>query len=118
MNARENMLSDIIICAVEGGTGYWATADRYRHDANTYTPDAVPASVLLEEMEGDARIELNVVAVENAMFRIAHDFAFEVNKAIRKAVIYALITNDAAEIDSDDADVIAQAACFGKIVYG
>jgi hypothetical protein len=37
VEARQQFLADIIITAVEGGTGYWATAFGYRHETPTLT---------------------------------------------------------------------------------
>lgn len=115
MNERENMLSDVITGAIEGGTGYWAYTTEYSY----WHGGDLPTTATLEEMEEPNRkVELNIVAVENAMFRIAHDPAFEVNSETRKQIVYAMATNDAGDIDSDIADVIAQCAAFGEIVYG
>jgi hypothetical protein len=119
MTDREQMLSDVITCAVEGGTGYWAQVERYKWQ------DVPTAYAVLRESPGDEAerqtelpIVLTTATVENAMFRIAHDPAFAVNSEIRKCVVYALATNDAGDIDADGADVIAQCIAFGDIVYG
>lgn len=44
---------------------------------------------------------LDIVAVENAMFRLAHDPEVSVNSEIRKQVVYAMATNDAGDCDAD-----------------
>lgn len=116
MDARTNLFSDIIIGAVEGGTGYWAEAQGYRWSGE----DEYPATVELVDIteQGGKRVRLDVVTVANAMFRVANDPLFNVNPTIRGHVVYALATNDAGDCDAEVCDVIAQAAAFGEIVYG
>lgn len=116
MNARQQMLSDVVIAAVEGGTGYWAQVSNYRWAED----DSFPASAELTDIteQGGQHFRLDAVSVCNAMYRIANDYEFSVRGEIRKLVWYALATNDASNIDADVADVLAQAVAFGKIVYG
>lgn len=112
------MLSDIVIGAVEGGTGYWAVAANYRWSGKNEYP---ASATLVEGFDGRVRtvpLHLDIVAVENAMFRIAHDHKLSVSGVIREHVIRALATNDAGDCDSDVADIVAQVAAFGEIVYG
>lgn len=120
MTDREQMLSDVITAAVEGGTGYWAEVEVYKWEI-------VPTGsyAVLRESPGDEAervthlpIVLTTATVENAMFRIAYDVRFSVRLDIREIVAATLVSNDASDIDSDIADVITQCVAFGEIVYG
>jgi hypothetical protein len=137
---REEFLSDIIICAIEGGTGYWAQVIRYKH---TDLPPAEIHAVIFEEDDEGAALEFSntylakhgkrpsaadVVAAGKA-YRIdieviARGIAkvkekdFGVNGSILSAILTSDRDNDAGDIDADAADVIVQAALFGKLVYG
>ena len=83
MNDHQQMLSDLIIGAVEGGTGYWAEVSAYKWSDN----DLWPASAVLHEMDGDKVLLLDVVNVENAMYRIAYDAQLSVRSNIRSEVL-------------------------------
>lgn len=129
---RERFLADIVTCAVEGGTGYWAQVSQYQYvrDDGTlcvYTGEAVSpakASATLHEMEDDGSgyksegltLDLNAVAL--GIRRVILADGLGVNAELRRSICEADDDNDAGQIDADAADVIAQAALLGSIVYG
>jgi hypothetical protein len=114
VNAREQMFSDVIITAVEGGTGYWAVASGYHFDGE----DRHPASVTLTEQGAHVGYPVTVHGIAAAMYRIAHDRTVKVREDIRQDVGAALWSPDAADLDADDADAIVQVLIFGELVYG
>lgn len=116
--AREQFLADVIVCAVEGGTGYWAQVSAYRHSDGPAATFAV-----LHEMSEDgddyseqgARLDLDAVA--RGIGRLQRG-EVKVNGELLGSILAANATNDACEIDADGADVIAQAALLGDVIYG
>lgn len=110
---RATFLADIIIAAVEGGTGYWASVSAYKW---TDGPEVTTATLHPEDEPGAA----HVVTLDV----IAHGFAaIRENDRICSAGLRALIvaadrSNDAGDVDADAADAIVQAALFGELVYG
>jgi hypothetical protein len=107
---REQFLADVIVCAVEGGTGYWAQVPVYRCDVAAET-----RATLLDVVE-PASIELTLDKVEAGLEKV-RERGFAVSPRILEAVIEAERELDAGVIDADAADVIVQAAAFGEIRY-
>lgn len=108
---RENFLKDVLITAVEGGTGYWA-------QVSCYFPDA--GRVALHEFDDDGITETHKVTVgtiETGIKRIIADREL-VNRVIREDVIIDSVENEMVRGDSDTADCIVQVGLFGKVVYG
>lgn len=119
MTEQEKMLNDVIVTAVEGGTGYWAAALKYDpgYGESALSYDT-PASVFLCEEDGDVVALLNPQTVKLAMLAIRDRQEINVADRFRSECAVALATNDAGECDSDTADVIAQVVAFGEVVYG
>lgn len=121
---REQFLADIIVGAVEGGTGYWALVSEYKHD----TPENTRATLHEEDADGGLTgrgdnhyssfpLMLTPSQVALALERIRQG-GIEINEALRLNIMAAEDENNAGRIDAEDADVIAQIALFGEIVYG
>lgn len=108
---RENFLKDVLIGAVEGGTGYWAQVSKYNPDNGTVT---------LHEFDDDGISESHDVTlgtIERGVQRIVTDREL-VNRAIREDVIVDSVENYMERGDAETADCIVQVGLFGKLVYG
>lgn len=109
---REQYLKDVLITAVEGGTGYWAQVSKYDPDRGT---------VILWENESDEAEpvphQVNLGVIERGIRLI---FAGQTNIAryIREDVIVNSVDNDYSRGDAETADCIVQVGLFGKLVYG
>lgn len=125
MDPRTQMFSDVIITAVEGGTGYWAVADKYRWSDD----DSYPATVTLIEQDSAGGFDslnrepigaypVTVHGIAAAMYRIAFDPTIGVSNSIQRSVTVALVHTDYADLDADAADAIVQVLIFGDLVYG
>lgn len=128
--ARIEMLTDILVAAVEGGTGYWAQVSDYNYSND----DPTRRGATLHELDDDAPtgyspkgIRLTLETIENAMVAIAASQSVEdigmprhawPGASIRKLVAGALATNDAGDADAEIADCITQVALLGKVIYG
>ena len=116
---REQFLADILITAVEGGTGYWAAVSGYDWS------DEEPATtrVTLHEVNDDetaydgAQHQVTIDVIATGVHR-ALDRETRVNQTIRESIAMGHIENDGGYIDSDAADVIVQLAVLGEITYG
>jgi hypothetical protein len=132
VEARQQFLADIIITAVEGGTGYWATAFEYRHETATLTRVVLVPNETYEEafeiaFAGGPEVdktwlkqhgyEVETWQVEAAIERII-DRRADVGLNLRARLQFASSNNDAGDIDAGDADSIVQIVCFGEVVYG
>ena len=127
---REQFLADIITTAVEGGTGYWASVSQYRWDG---LPARDVFAVLHEEGDDFSDelappLRLDINAVAKGIGKITRgevevgEFGSEYNRPLgdyaRKLIAEASRENDAGNIDSDMADIIAQVALLGIVRYG
>lgn len=116
--ARKEFLADIIVAAVEGGTGYWAQVSAYKHSGSVDEVHAV-----LHETKDDESgykekgMRLDAGAVERGIDLISRG-KIDVSAPTHDAICGASMRGDAGSIDSDLADIIAQAALLGEIVYG
>jgi hypothetical protein len=114
---RQQLLADILIGAVEGGTGYWATVSDYQHSG-----PAADTSATLHEIESgddehpDGR-EVTTETIEAGIQAILDPY-FRVLTHLRAAITHAHNECDAGGLDAEAADVIVQAGLFGEIVYG
>ena len=106
------ILSDILITAVEGGTGYWAQCSDYEwSDEHPET-----TQVRLHEVEADhAEFTLGHLvttdSIAEGLSRMAADKKYP---HFAKMVTQALVEED---YDAEVADVAVQYAIFGKLVY-
>lgn len=113
---RREFLADVVTTAVEGGTGYWAQVSEYRWVDE-------PARAVLHELDDDEsgyRAEgllLDQDAVAKGIGRIARG-EVELGATLKELILRASRENDAADIDAEAADVIAQVALLGEIRYG
>jgi hypothetical protein len=132
VETRQQFLADIIITAVEGGTGYWATAYGYKHETPSGTRVVLVANDDYEEAAEAAFAggpapdaawlrqhghEVETWQVQDAIERII-DRRAKVGLDLRARLQFASSNNDAGDIDAGDADTIVQIVCFGEVVYG
>ena len=97
--ARTQFLTDIYVCALEGGIGYWSTCIEYRWST---TQRAV-----IEDLE-DAVHEITLDTISHGINAVA-DGSVAVSDYLRNLIRAANRSNDAGDVDAIAADVIAQA---------
>ena len=120
-NAAEyfQLFTDVLISAVEGGVGYWASCSDYDYS----NPDPERRGVVLHELEeGDGAEALHVTlhTIGLGMGRIIRKDCL-LRSDIRKTVacVWADPSGDkVGDVDAEVADCIVQAGLFGKVVYG
>lgn len=112
MPNRNEFLSDVLICAVEGGTGYWASISGYRH-----SPAAGARATFHPEDEPGDSHTLTIKEISSAIGRICRG-EVKMRTDLLQTIKSANRENDAGEIDAEGADVIVQTAIYGEIVYG
>lgn len=113
---RQRFLADIIIGAVEGGTGYWAQVSVYKHDC----PPAETTATLheIEPASGDEpgkQVSIETITTGIQAIRCP---GFSIRADLLKTIKEADRADDAGLLDAEAADVIVQAGLFGEIVYG
>jgi hypothetical protein len=133
---RAEFLSDIIVAAVEGGTGYWAQVSQYQ--VASYSPVKADARVIVGTMHPpigtDTRAVLHplkdddsgyeregqVVDIEKVATSVVkfNRGEVKVNLGLARVIWEASSENDAGMIDAEAADVIVQVALFGEVVFG
>lgn len=120
---REQFLADIIITAVEGGTGYWAAVSGYVWCDAEEGERAANTKATLHELDdatgafdGDTH-DLTIETVAAGIGKIKRG-EVGVRADLLEAIKRGDAENDAGDIDADCADVIVQAGLFGEVVYG
>ena len=116
---RNTLLADVIITAVEGGTGYWAAVSGYKWSDEAPETTRATLHELNEDgtdYDGDQHV-LTVDAIATGLGRIRRG-EVAVNSMVRESITLADRENDAGYIDADGADVITQAALLNEIRYG
>jgi hypothetical protein len=111
---REQFLADVIITAVEGGTGYWATAADYHWSDDEPTTTRVK---LTPEDDREAEYLVDIDVIAKGISEIKRE-VHSCRSDIRESILAGDRDNDAGVIDADGADVIVQIALFGEVVYG
>lgn len=113
---RLEFLSDIITTAVEGGIGYWADVTKYRWQN---VPSTIADIVEYESSDDNPPKsgQLNVDTIARAIGRIVRG-EIRLRADLIKTIAGANATNDGGDIDAEGADVIAQVAILGDVIYG
>jgi hypothetical protein len=133
---RVTFLNDVICAAVEGGIGYWASTSNYDWgtDKGKFSLDGTPypTTVTVYEEENESNVvgfPLDIDRVASAIQKIIRGEAIVGNgdggqwdrplgEYSVKLIAGASATNDAGDIDADQADIIVQVAVLGSVVYG
>lgn len=134
---RTEFLGDIITTAVEGGTGYWAQVSQYqwterdgsvRRGVGAVVTEGAGAGetrATLHEMNDDGDgykaegLDLTIDKVATAIGKLVRgEVKHYTAGTVFDSIKMANEENDAGEIDADGADVIAQVALLGEVVYG
>lgn len=122
----DTLCADILCNAFEGGQcgiGYWACADDVEHGSEDPLNELYYKSISIfdaecdEPEESEWRHKVDYDAIRRGL-QLVLSPEFKVNDTIRGYVQAGVVNNDAGNIDAEAADVIVQAACFGKLVYG
>lgn len=104
-------LNDLLITAVEGGTGYWGQVRKYNwrfYDADPRNP--VTVEIQEEEDGGERPGEWIKVVGNDPEWKVAAEKA----AMLRKESLYGFLEDH----DAESADLAMQYFCFGKVIYG
>ena len=121
MDNHAEFYSDIITTAVEGGIGYWSQCDEYRwqdrapEDIYAVVRELAPDGSYVPETDPALRIDWQVI--RKGLHMIVNR-EVPVRRDIFEAIQGGYDEWDAAEIDSEAADCIVQAALLGELRYG
>ena len=136
---RIAFLSDVLVTAVEGGIGYWSQCDGYRWDTDRWEYAELGVTLYVPAHEVDAAdyrlpvghglieswgeetpaytVRVTLDAIASGIGIVTRGEA-GVHKDYIGDVFSASLHNDAGDIDAGTADMIVQAAVFGKVIYG
>jgi hypothetical protein len=136
---RIEFLTDILITAVEGGIGYWSLAEGYRVDPVRWPYAERGVTLYIPAHEVDAsdyrlpighglidswneeipaytvRVDLDAIAAGIGLITRGET---GVHKDYIGDIFTASMTNDSGDLDANAADLIVQAAVFGKVIFG
>lgn len=101
---------DILTTAVESGTDYWAYSADVQRDTTTHAVDRVTFV--------DATDEAAFLPVTVRWGQVLPAMQAVLDQYPKTRAAAQIRTNDPGMIDAEGADVIAQVAAFGEIVFG
>ena len=112
-------LFDVFITACEGGVNYWTDIANYhwRNDRDG-SDDLEGFSALLLDWNSGEKHSVDFGVIATGLERIAAGGIAYLNEPSRQAIVNAILTDDAGEIDATLADLVVQAGLFDQIVYG
>lgn len=131
--ARTRFLRDVMITAIEGGTGYWAMADKVQRSGTAEQRKELAfdwhyeSYVLIEGEDGTDECQadgvegkcaghlVNADVIERGMGLLA---ATKLDPEIKRSLLAGIAENDGGEVDALGADVLVQLGVFGTVVYG
>lgn len=120
---RKKFLQDIIVGAIEGGTGYWAEVLQYQYvydgEVKVYIGGRVGngTRAKVQVTDGGEQYVLTEALIDFGLGRIRRG-EVGLNSTLRDAILRGDRENEAGDIDADCADAIVQASLFGELVYG
>lgn len=128
IKGSEQLARDVMVTAVEGGSGYWARFIGVQRVDNEGFPDHLdiisfqvrPDEPAYSDKREDLRDQFQEITAEKilvAMQQIVRDEKL-ISPSFQSDVLLALLHDDASDIDADGADAILQVACFGELVFG
>lgn len=116
---RDRFYADILIGAVEGGTGYWAAVSGYHWSDEKPATTRATLHELNDEgtaFDGPAH-DVTVETVRRGVNAVISGDV-HVNAQLRNTIRDAAEELDGGEIDAEAADVIVQAGALGEVRYG
>ena len=119
---RQQLYTDIVTTAVEGGINYWARVCDYEYSDTFFGDSTNDASATVIEY-GDsetevARYKLTTATVAKAFGIMRKGPVEYLGEAMRKHYLKEYQFPENADFDANDADNIVQIGLFGKVVYG
>lgn len=114
--ATDKMCQAVIIQAVEGGTGYWASVSDYHHEDPAKTTATLYEILPDESGYSEEGMVLDQEAVLRGMDRIISGEA-PVHDSYRQVVAAMRLLGDHPAWDSDIDDYITQAGLLGEVRY-
>lgn len=124
----DQMLTDMLTTAVEGGIGYWAATTSYRWDCPVADRHVTLVDANEDMDEGEPEFpetRVDVKMIRGAMNKVAFGRWYEVPEpnwpgAEARRVCARLLRVPDADVDYDSttADQVMQVAVLGKVVFG
>lgn len=126
----DELCASILCTALEGGTGYWAAADKIERrdvpaERRAYEGEFEYVSVELSDTEAQDEDDepafppqvVDYAAIRRGLQRVIAG-EVKVRRDLVAACQASVTGGDGGDIDADAADVIVQAAMFGELVFG
>jgi hypothetical protein len=113
----DQLASDIMTTAAEGGSNYWAHFEAIANREGDYGAEwaAVIVTDTEDHDETEYRADLNTIRAGLRRIMTEGELC---GQHICDAVAAAVTSNDAGNLDADAADVVLQIGLFGRIIYG
>lgn len=113
----DQLLSDILTTAIEGGVNYWLLSAHSVKRTEQGDPLVVVGPLDITEDEPLAK-DIDFDTLQRGIRLVMQADVVPRRDDIRSALLRALVSEDAGGIDAEAADIIVQAGLFGELVYG
>jgi len=122
MKLTYELLENIIVPALEGGSNYWYyLPDPPKRKKNDEFNDDPLSIRIAKELWFNENYQLQVTDVENPDEHLGYVTKESMQKALDKALVdfpHAMANFISGDYDADDADIIFQLATMGDVAYG
>lgn len=119
---RKQFIFDCFIGAMEGGIGYWSSADSYHWTTGTEldNEDLDGFYAVIRDLEDDdKKYRITPAIIKRGINRLISGKATGLHSAYRAQIAGAYaISEDNGELDATHYDAIVQAGLFGEVRYG
>jgi hypothetical protein len=117
---NDQLYFDLFTTALEGGIGYWSSADSYHWANDDDSEDVIGFYAVIVDREADdgkpLRLDRDVMA-RGYRLATSSEWRNRIGWSCDKPPV--VITADTDwDYDAGDADVIAQLGLFGDVIYG
>ena len=120
----DELIIDIIVTALEGGSNYWYWIEDFEHIKNLFPPterQITPRSIIIAKaiVEKKAHLKIYEIDDNNELLGILNEESIKEAFLIMSKeypMVYSKII--IGEYDASDADVFFQLAVMKKLVYG
>lgn len=114
MTPTKQIASDVLITAVEGGSGYWAA---FRNYTTTKEPLGAVSVEVRDAESGGTWHKVTLADVTAAIKKVASG-SVKVHSSYVRRMAIMVVRPDDADYDATDADIVLQVAVLGDVIYG
>jgi len=116
---KDEFLHSIFVTALEGGIGYWSECTKYRWSLDKGTTEDLKGfHARIVDVEENKKHTINRNTIIKGLRKLLTGGKIGIHPVKVNRLVGIVMSQDAGEIDSGDADCIVQLGLFGEVIYG